>query len=71
MSNRLNGLIFSEKIDYEPNNYMDKSGTIIIIEDDQDDQFVFEEVFKELTYPNKRMYFTDGLSALDGLTGSV
>lgn len=46
---------------------MDKSGTIIIIEDDPDDQFVLEEVFKELDYPNKRMYFIDGLSALDYL----
>lgn len=46
---------------------MDKSGTIIIIEDDPDDQFVLEEVFNELGYPNKRMYFSDGLSALDYL----
>jgi CheY-like chemotaxis protein len=46
---------------------MDKSGTIIIIEDDQDDQFVLEEVFDELGYPNQRMYFSDGLSALDYL----
>jgi hypothetical protein len=27
---------------------MNKDGTIIIIEDDEDDQFVLEEVFKEL-----------------------
>jgi CheY-like chemotaxis protein len=46
---------------------MDKSGTIIIIEDDPDDQFVLEEVFIELEYPNKRMYFPDGLSALEYL----
>jgi CheY-like chemotaxis protein len=46
---------------------MDKSGTIIIIEDDPDDQFVLEEVFIELDYPNQRMYFPDGLSALDYL----
>lgn len=46
---------------------MDRGGTIIIIEDDQDDQFVLEEVFNELGYPNKRMYFGDGLSALDYL----
>jgi CheY-like chemotaxis protein len=46
---------------------MDKSGTIIIIEDDLDDQFILEEVFNELGYPNKRMYFADGLSALDYL----
>ncbi|MCE7067085.1 response regulator [Dyadobacter sp. CY326] len=46
---------------------MNKSGTIIIIEDDPDDQFVFEEVFRELDYPNQRMYFADGLKALDYL----
>jgi CheY-like chemotaxis protein len=46
---------------------MEKSGTIIIIEDDPDDQFVLEEAFNELGYPNKRMYFADGLSALDYL----
>lgn len=46
---------------------MNTNGTIIIIEDDADDQFVLEEVFDELGYPNKRMYFQDGLSALDYL----
>ena len=46
---------------------MDKTGVIIIIEDDPDDQFVLEEVFKELGYLNKRIYFADGLSALDYL----
>ncbi|MCF2502048.1 response regulator [Dyadobacter sp. CY107] len=46
---------------------MDKSGAIIIIEDDPDDQFVLEAVFDELGYPNKRLYFFDGLSALDYL----
>lgn len=46
---------------------MNKNGTIIIIEDDPDDQFVLEEVFRELGYPNPRMYFKDGLSALEHL----
>ncbi|WP_426293867.1 response regulator [Dyadobacter endophyticus] len=46
---------------------MDKTGLIIIIEDDPDDQFVLEEVFRELGYLNKRIYFADGLSALDYL----
>lgn len=46
---------------------MDKNGIIIIIEDDADDQFVLEEVFSELGYSNKRMYFSDGLKALDYL----
>ena len=43
---------------------MDKCGAIIIIEDDPDDQYVLEEVFRELGYENKRMYFSDGELAL-------
>ncbi|MHA4741274.1 response regulator [Dyadobacter sp. MSC1_007] len=46
---------------------MNKNGTIIIIEDDSDDQFVLEQVFDELGYPNKRIYFSDGVSALEYL----
>lgn len=46
---------------------MDKNGTIIVIEDDPDDQFVLELVFAELNCPNKREYFSDGLAALEYL----
>lgn len=46
---------------------MNKNGEIIIIEDDADDQFLLEEVFKTLDYPNKRVYFADGQAALDYL----
>jgi len=46
---------------------MNKNGEIIIIEDDEDDQFLLEEVFKTLNYSNKRIYFLDGISALDYL----
>lgn len=46
---------------------MNRNGDIVIIEDDKDDQFLFEEVFKELDYPNKRVYFNDGEAALDYL----
>ncbi|OJV16202.1 MAG: response regulator [Dyadobacter sp. 50-39] len=46
---------------------MNKDGIIVIIEDDEDDRFVLEEVFNELGYPNERMYFPDGPSALDYL----
>ncbi len=46
---------------------MKNRGTIIIIEDDLDDQCLLEEAFKELDYSNKRMYFADGLAALDYL----
>jgi len=46
---------------------MNKDGEIIIIEDDEDDQFLLEEVFNALNYPNKRIYFPDGLAALEYL----
>ena len=49
---------------------MNKSGPIIVIEDDPDDQEAFEEVFKELNYPNKVHYFPDGQKALDYLVSS-
>jgi len=46
---------------------MNKNGDIIIIEDDSDDQFLLEEAFIFLDYPNKRKYFLNGLTALDYL----
>jgi len=50
---------------------MNKDGTIIIIEDDTDDQFILEQVFSELAYPNEIIYFPDGQSALDYLLGDI
>ncbi|MCF2505174.1 response regulator [Dyadobacter sp. CY107] len=46
---------------------MNRNGEIIIIEDDEDDHFLLEEVFTILNYPNKRVYFHDGFSALEHL----
>ena len=46
---------------------MNKEGQIIIIEDDEDDQFLLEEVFNSLKYSNERVYFPDGLAALEYL----
>jgi len=46
---------------------MNKSGPIIIIEDDTDDQKFLVDVFKELNYLNKIIYFADGEQALDYL----
>ena len=43
---------------------MDKSGPIIVIEDDMDDQAVLVEIFKKLGYVNKIVYFVDGNEAL-------
>jgi len=50
---------------------MAKDGTIIIIEDELDDQFVLEEIFIELEYPNKRIYFPNGASALYYLNKTI
>jgi len=47
---------------------MNKSGPIIIIEDDQDDQEFLGDVFQELQYPNEIIFFSDGEQALDYLT---
>lgn len=47
-----------------------KSGPIIIIEDDADDQDVLTEVFKKLNYPNKILFFFDGQEALDFINDS-
>lgn len=49
---------------------MNKSGAIIIIEDDLDDQFLLEEVFSGLNYENKRKYFSDGQKALEYFHGT-
>jgi hypothetical protein len=49
---------------------MNKEGVILIMEDDLNDPSVFEEVFNELGYSNKRIYFPDGQVALDYLYSS-
>lgn len=41
-----------------------KTGPIIVIEDDQDDQDVLEETFNNLNYPNPIIFFKDGMEAL-------
>ena len=46
---------------------MNKSGPIIVIEDDRDDQEMLDEIFKELNFKNKIIYFEDGELALDYL----
>ena len=49
---------------------MNKNGPIIIIEDDDDDQELLMEVFQNLNYPNKLIFFGDGPAALDFLNKS-
>jgi CheY-like chemotaxis protein len=43
---------------------MQKTGPIIVIEDDLDDQLLLEETFQNLNYPNKVIFFVDGYDAL-------
>ena len=46
---------------------MNKTGPIIVIEDDVDDQEILVEIFEKLGYKNKIIYFGDGNEALDYL----
>ena len=47
---------------------MNKRGPIVIIEDDSDDQDILGEIFKELNYNNKLVFFGDSVQALEYLT---
>jgi CheY-like chemotaxis protein len=47
---------------------MNKTGPIIIIEDDIDDQDILTDIFKELDYKNELVFFGDSVQALEYLT---
>jgi len=47
---------------------MNKRGPIVIIEDDTDDQEILSDIFKELDYNNKLIFFGDSVQALEYLT---
>ena len=47
---------------------MNKTGPIVIIEDDVDDQEMLTEIFKELNYENELIFFSDSMQALQYLT---
>ncbi|HVG41054.1 MAG TPA: response regulator [Chitinophagaceae bacterium] len=49
---------------------MNKSGPFIIIEDDMDDQEILADIFKELNYDNKVIFFGDSQKALEYLTNT-
>jgi CheY-like chemotaxis protein len=49
---------------------MNKTGPIIIIEDDMDDQDILTYIFKELNYNNKLVFFGDSIQALEYLTNT-
>jgi CheY-like chemotaxis protein len=46
---------------------INKNGPIVVIEDDADDQEFLTEIFKNLKYPNKVIFFSDGQLALQHL----
>jgi CheY-like chemotaxis protein len=50
---------------------MNKTGPIIIIEDDPDDQVLLGDVFQDLGYANKVVFFADGQLALEYLTDTA
>jgi len=49
---------------------MNKRGPVIIIEDDTDDQDILAEIFQELSYKNKLIFFKDGIEALEYLVNT-
>src|SRR5688572_27049511 len=49
---------------------MNKTGPIIIIEDDLDDQDILTDIFKELNYNNEVIFFGDSIKALEYLTNT-
>jgi len=50
---------------------MNKTGPIIVIEDDKDDQELLNTVFKELIFNNEIIFFGEGEKALDYLIKSA
>lgn len=46
---------------------MNKTGPIVVIEDDRDDQEILVEIFKNLDYKNPIIYFSDSEEALQFL----
>lgn len=46
---------------------MNKTGPIVVIEDDPDDQDILTQIFQKLNYVNRIVFFTDGNEALEYL----
>ncbi|RYF84167.1 MAG: response regulator [Chitinophagaceae bacterium] len=49
---------------------MNKTGPIIIIEDDLEDQEILTDIFHELSYKNEVVFFGDSVQALEYLTNT-
>lgn len=47
---------------------MTRSGPIIVIDDDVEDQQILDEIFKNLQVPNEIIFFTEGARALEYLS---
>ena len=50
---------------------MHRNGPIIIVEDDQDDQYLLDLIFKRIGCGNKRLCFSNGIQALDYLANTT
>lgn len=46
---------------------MARTGPIIVVEDDQDDQYIFEEVIRSIGVSNPILFFDSGINALQYL----
>ncbi len=46
---------------------MNKTGPVVVIEDDEDDRLILAEIFETLKYKNKVVFFSDGNEALEYL----
>ena len=51
-------------------NIINKNGPVIVIEDDADDQEILTDIFRNLKYPNKILFFFDGQDALSHINES-
>jgi CheY-like chemotaxis protein len=49
---------------------MNKTGPIIVIEDDADDKEILKEIFKDLDFRNEIIFFAEGEKALEYLTNT-
>ena len=49
---------------------MSKSGPIMVIDDDLEDHIILDEIFRNLNYPNRVIFFSNGNEAFDYLTST-
>jgi len=49
---------------------MSKSGPIIVIDDDLEDHLILDEIFRNLNYPNRVIFFSKGEDAVEFLNST-